>query len=405
MRIASSALLLGCLAFGVGCEKEIGTPAFETRDSAGITIVENHRPEWRVGAEWTVGPDPILRLGVVEGDPAYQFNGITGLARGVEGGVVVADGGSQEVRFFDSSGAAQVRVGGKGEGPGEFIGLSGLGAAPGGSLWAYDFSLRRLTWLSGAGEVEGITSLGSEPPALNAVGAFPDGSFVLKQLWGATAVSAATDAGLRRDPVAYVRFGRDGAFVDTVGLFPGRQIFLRDEGGRGVMSTPPFARNSVGSTWGGGLVVGTQEGFELMRYSREGELEGMVRISHWPVALQSGDLEEYIQGRMAQVPPERRPGVRQEVEAMPVPDTKPGYGGLLADEGGNLWVGEWASSPHLPEKWDVLDSDGHWLGAVSTPDRFFPYCVGSDWILGVEWDDLDVEYVVLYPLRKPISDD
>ena len=32
--------------------------------------------------------------------------------------------------------------------------------------------------------------------------------------------------------------------------------------------------------------------------------------------------------------------------------------------------------------------------------RFFPYSIGGDWVLGVERDELDVEYVVLYPLLK-----
>jgi hypothetical protein len=38
------------------------------------------------------------------------------------------------------------------------------------------------------------------------------------------------------------------------------------------------------------------------------------------------------------------------------------------------------------------------------PRRFFPYAIGEDWVLGVEWDDLDVEYVVLYPLLKDAAD-
>ena len=404
MRFASFASFLVCWGMTVGCATNPDDPVFEVRDSAGVTIVENHRPGWTAGDEWTLGPDPILRLGLVDGESPLQFDGVTGVARTVDGGVVVADGGSQEVRFFDSAGSLRARVGGKGEGPGEFTGLSGLGPAPNGTLWAYDFSLRRVTWMNGAGEVEGITSLGPEPPVLNAVGVLPDGSFLLKQLWGASVVAEAREAGLRRDPVAYVRFGRDGVLVDTVGMFPGRQIFLLDEGGRGVMATPPFARNSVGTPWGDGLVVGTQEGFELMRYGQDGKLGGVVRIPSWPVALQPGDLEEYIEGRMAQVSPERRPGVRQELEAMPVPDTKPGYGAVLADEAGNLWVSDWAASPHSPRRWTVLDPSGHWLGSVSVPNRFYPYAIGSDWIGGVERDDLDVEYVVLYPLEKKDRD-
>ena len=86
---------------------------------------------------------------------------------------------------------------------------------------------------------------------------------------------------------------------------------------------------------------------------------------------------------------------------MPVPETKPAFGALLPDEPGNLWVADWVASPGLPRRWTVLDPAGRWLGAVEVPPRFFPFSIGSDWILGVERDDLDVEYVVLYPLEKP----
>jgi hypothetical protein len=89
---------------------------------------------------------------------------------------------------------------------------------------------------------------------------------------------------------------------------------------------------------------------------------------------------------------------------MPCPATKPAFGEILSDEVGNLWVGEWTSYPLTPERWTVLDRSGRWLGEVVMPGRFLPFVIGEDWVLGVEWDDLDVEYVVLYPLSKDAMD-
>ena len=105
---------------------EAETPAVQVRDSAGVEIVESTGPSWQGGEGWRVDPDPLLRLGVVDGDPAYQFSGIAGLARLEDGTVVVADEGSQEVRFFDAGGKVVAVVGGGGGGPGEFTGLAGL---------------------------------------------------------------------------------------------------------------------------------------------------------------------------------------------------------------------------------------------------------------------------------------
>jgi len=405
MKGLSSTSLLGVVITLAGCGGGGEAPAFEVRDSAGVQIVVSYRPSWGDDSGWQVGPEPALRLGVLDGKAAFQFDGVTGLARLGDGTLVVADGGSQEIRFFDAAGNLIALAGGAGEGPGEFTGLSGLGAAPGGSVWAYDFSLRRITWLSGSGEVEELVSLGSQPPVLSSVGLLSDGTFVLKQLWGATQVAEAMETGLRRDPVAFVRFDAEGILVDTLALFPGRELYLfTDENGRGVMSTPPFGRNSVGSLWEDGMVVGYQESFELVMYSPGGEPMRIVRIPGWDLTLGSGDLEEYILSRLEGVPPERQPGVRREVEAMPSPATKPAYGEILSDEVGNLWVGEWTTHPQIPERWTVLDRFGRWLGEVVMPGRFFPYAIGEDWVLGVEWDDLDVEYVVLYPLLKDAAD-
>jgi hypothetical protein len=384
----------------VGCGDSPLPSAFSVRDSSGVQISESFRPAWGEGRGWCIGSEPLLRLGVVDGNAAYQFDGITGMARLEDGTIVVADAGSQEVRFFGPGGETKAAVGGEGEGPGEFLGLSGLGRGPSGRVWAYDFSLRRITWLDAAGEVVGMATLAPEPPILNPVGPLSDGTFVLKQLWGAVAVAQADEQGFRRDPVAFVRFDGDGVLLDTLGLFPGREVVLTEEGGRGVMSTPPFARNAVGTVLGGEVVVGIQDTFELIRYSPDGSMVGRVRIPNRNLSITAADLDAYIAGRLSTVAEDRRPGLRHELESMPTPSSKPAFGGLLGDELGDLWVAEWVLYPDVPRVWTVLDSRGAWLGEVEIPGRFFPNAIGDDWILGVEWDDLDVEYVALYPLEK-----
>jgi hypothetical protein len=116
--------------------------------------------------------------------------------------------------------------------------------------------------------------------------------------------------------------------------------------------------------------------------------------------VQAEDLQAYIQGQLENAPPERQPSIRQSLQEMPHPETLPAYGGLLEDRSGNLWVAEWAMAPRLPSHWTVFDNAGHWLGDVTMPQGFFPWDIGKDWVLGTERDELDVEYVVLYPLRK-----
>lgn len=383
------------------CAPRETAPSSVVRDSAGVVVVESRQPAWGPGEGWRVGARPILRIGAVEGGPAHEFSGVTGAVRLAGGALVVADGGSQEVRFFGPDGSVRAVVGGAGEGPGEFSALAGLGRGPGERVWAWDFTLRRLTWFDASGRVVRVVSLGPEPPVLGAVGSLPDGSFVLKQLWGAQRIAEANRTGLRRDPVAYVRFDSAGTLVDTLGLFPGREVFLTEEDGRGVMTTPPFGRTSVGALWEGTLVVGDQTTFGLEQRTDDGILRRLLRITGRDVTLSAPDAEAYLEDRLEEASPESRPEVRRSFGAIPFPATRPAHGELLADASGHLWVAAWSPGPRPPTPWTVLGAGGTWLGDVEVPRGFRPWDVGGDWILGSEADELDVEHVVVYPLVKP----
>jgi hypothetical protein len=364
-----------------------------------VEIVESFGPGWEEGAEWRVGPAPLVRIGVVEGDPAYQFDQLTGVVRFSDGTIAVADGGSQEVRLFSGSGVHSRTVGREGGGPGEFTGMSGMGAGQGEEAWVYDFSLRRITWLDASGQVLRMVALGPEPPILHPVGAF-SGGFVLRQLWGATAVAQADELGLRRDPIAYVVFDSMGSLMDTLGLFPGRELLITEEDGRGVMGSPLLGRGSSSTVRSSRLVVGSQDRFEIGEYDYGGKLVRLLRLPAVDLTVTAEEVEAYIRDRLEGVPADRRPGRRAELEAMPVPRTRPAYGDLRVDPSGHLWVAAFASFPSLPEHWSVFGPEGQWLGSVEMPPRFYPWDFGEDWLLGTEADDLGVEYVVLYPLIK-----
>ena len=53
-----------------------------------------------------------------------------------------------------------------------------------------------------------------------------------------------------------------------------------------------------------------------------------------------------------------------------------------------------------PNAWDVFSADGAWLGRVHTPGRFRVLEIGSDYMLGVRKDDLDVEHVQVLALTR-----
>ncbi len=69
---------------------------------------------------WTLAPEPDVSIGVLEGDPPYQLFRVTGAVRLGDGTIVVTNVGTQELRYFDSTGAFLRSAGGRGKGPGEF---------------------------------------------------------------------------------------------------------------------------------------------------------------------------------------------------------------------------------------------------------------------------------------------
>lgn len=376
-------------------------PPFTLGDSAGVEIVVNHRPSWADGRAWRIDPEPVLRIGSQQGGTAHEFAGVVGAVPLPGGGVAVADEGSGQVRFFDAAGAIEGTIGGRGRGPGEFTTLAELGRGPSGRLWAYDFALRRVSWIRPADETITSTTLGPEPPVLAAAGPLPGGSFALRQLWGAAGVARADRAGVRRDSALVVVFDSAGALIDTVGSFPGRELVIRIEDGRGVMTTRPFGADLAVVTRDTAIVVGTQHEPVLEEYAAYGQLRRRIVLPDRDErSIGESDVEAYLERRLADVPEEDRADVRSDLRTLPFPERKPAYGGLVVDAAHRLWIGEWAPEGRTARRWSVVDAGGVLLGDVALPVGFRLLSVGADRVVGVERDELDTEYVVVYRLLK-----
>jgi hypothetical protein len=386
----------------VGCSTRAPETGTSFRDSAGVTIVESRVPSWRFGGHWTLGAEPMLEIGTSEGATEYEFSRIEGGIRLDDGRCVIADGGSQELRFYGEAGEFLHATGGAGEAPGEYRAVTALGRGPGDSLWVYDYGLRRFTILTADGQPVRVLSLGGIHSAPNAVGRLADGSFVVKESWGSTS-SQETRLGLARAPIAVVRFSPDGSELDTVVTLPGREVFITSERGRGVMSTPLFAHSASAALRGADVVVGDQSTFEIAVYSSTGVLTRVFRIPDRDLRITDRDVDLAIESIVVREPADRRPQSRARLAAMETPSTRPAYGRLLVDRVGNVWAGAYARYPDIPRSWTVFAATGELLGDVRMPERFDVLEIGDDWVLGVWRDALDVEHVRLYRLLKNAS--
>ena len=395
-----AAVAMAGMAVIVGCSPPSGGGSV-TRDSAGIRIVESRSPAWTDRAGWAISDSATLQIGAMEGPVEYQFESIAAVRELTDGRVVVADHRAGQLRAYDATGRYLWASGRSGEGPGEYRRIATLGDGPGDSLWVWDFGLRRFTILTDRGEVVRLVQVDAPLSSLLAVGRFGDGTFLMQESFSSGIHREGSALGLMRAPAALVRISADGSLLDTVRLVMGREYYLGEEGGRGVMSAPLFARETSVALAGNEMSVGDQATFEIGRYALDGQLRAVVRVLDVDLRITHSDIQALVSRELDGLSSAERAMRERHLASMAVPDTKPAYGRLLLDPVENLWAAEYARHPSPPAQWTVFDRGGRLLGTVTMPDRFDLRQVGRDRVLGVWRDPLEVEYVRRYPLVKP----
>jgi hypothetical protein len=393
-------LLLAALC---ACSEERGSgSSFAARDSAGIHIAENGAA---AGAAWKVSESPTVEIGTFEGEPAYQLFQATSVARLGDGRIVVANGGTKEVRYYGPDGRHLKSVGGDGDGPGEFRSIHWVGALPGDSVAAWDPIQKRITILDPRGGVARMATTTGIPGMVPQVrGVLSDGSLVLTSGFNTASMMGAS--GVRRDTATYLRVGRDGSVRDTLGRFPGMENYvgMSKQGANTTftMQQVPFGRQAVAAGSGERLYVGTGEsGYEVRVYRADGALERIVRRAHEPLPVTPEDIAEYKRtlvtyGLDANARRERD----RALDEVPYPATMPPYVDMLVDAGGSLWVEDARRPADRQPRWTVFDADGKVVATVRLPERLSLQAAGPDWVLGTFRDDDEIEHVRVYGLQR-----
>ena len=397
--LAASVLTLIVAACG---EVQGGETGASVRDSAGIRVVESTAPAWAEGEDWRVGTEPVVEIGMVEGPPAYLLDRVAGALRLRDGRIVVANGGSGELRFFAADGSHLSSVGGEGKGPGEYSGISWIEPFRGDSILVYDFVARRLSVLSHQGEY--ARSLGF-PIAPEGGFPVPTGAFVDGSLAGrVTAVFTAGEmtTGMHDSQATYVRLsGETGALLDSITTLPDESRYILAEPTSMSVTTPLLGPQTYRAVAGDSLFLGYSGSFQINAYGSDGVLRSIIRRVAEPVPVTADELTRLREERLSvSDDPTFRERLGRIYDAMPAPQVRPAFSSLQVDEAGNLWVRS-TVLPDEPELWTVFDDAGRMLGTLQLPDGFRPLHIGEDFLLGLVDDELGVQRVRLYDLQKP----
>jgi hypothetical protein len=335
-----------------------------------------------------------LTLGAVEGGGPEVFGRIGGLIGDAQGRIFVIDVQASEVRVFDSAGGHLFTFGREGAGPGEMTQPCCIAWGPDGLLWVRDGSNHRYSAFR-------VTDAGAD--------------FVTSREMAHSDVNF----------LASLTFADDGALVDVGHRFDETvqnvQLVRHHLGADGsVLRTEPaptpepteIGRYAVTkSTADGPATFFFHQPFGPRQLVAHGPGRWAYAISsRYDVALLTGEapihLRDAVQGptlsaseaergREALEQQVRRGGLRPGELPFDLPERRTPLRAMYFDEAGSLWV-ELNTPDGSPQRADVWSPEGERVAQIEWPDGIeldIPGWVGDGWALGVQRDELGVEYV------------
>lgn len=376
-----------------------------TRDSAGIRIVENDRPAWSATEVPVLAATPTLVIGD-RPEPDYVLSRVAGAARLSDGRIVVADGGSLQLRFFDSAGVFISSVGGRGEGPGEFEQLADLWIVAGDTIVALSMPATATFFDPRGGFLRRVN-------AWRRTG-ISDGIKLIVAVLGDQSLVVASPRPSRRptgarwiDSMPLVAVGRDTTVRVRLGTFPSMLMVMHEDTPR----PPWFGPTAVVAAGGGSLFVGYGGEYSIRVIASTGRVERIIHRRWTPTRVTRADIDEYVTEwakRWIKATGPQAERQKRDLRDDPYASEVPAYSQFMVDRAGRLWVreahladapagGQLTTVPLVPSVWSVFDRAGRWLGDVTMPARFIPTDIGPDWVLGIAYDSDGVQTVVQYP--------
>lgn len=392
-------------------------PQHQIRDSAGIRIIENRRPTEGSRLGWAIGAEPVITIGSVGGEEAFQLHRVDDAFRLGDGRLVVANGGSHELLVFDEAGDYLTKWGQKGEGPGDFGGVHGANAYGSRLFWAepwpgdsiavchgtFSLGLELLSVFDLEGRHARTVNLARDASGARCRDVLRNGSILASRSpkW-----SGYPPTGIHRYDMEFALLKGDGSPRANLGTHPGAEEFYYLDDSvfppfSFWMFDPPFQRTVVWGAWGDLAIVSPTDSYEIRAYGADGSLARIVRRYSEVRAPTQADLDRFRANRLASSnSAEFKAMMTPVLDALSVPPSFPAFSAIEVDALGYLWVREYNLPGADGALWTVFDPDGIVQGFVETPPDLVIYEIGEDHIMGKVRDELRVEYVQLWELTR-----
>jgi hypothetical protein len=413
-------ILLAIAVAAVSCGEPRARAALlegERLDSAGVEIVIHSYTREAVPSLGWLDSVPDLEIGADEGSLPFLFSSIPALGVLSDGTIVVVDGGTQEIRLFDSTGGHLGTFGGRGEGPGEFSRIGAMEIIRGDSIAVWDGRLRRASILGPSG-VLGRTFTLSETGGgwAASVGFTGRADVVVTSFRRHEPALRGVGRARRYDSLQVTVYHDAGAEIDTVGVYPGAERIkeLNDIGDGRILADnplPPFARETFVEVASGGVIVARNHRFEIRTFDVAGELRRILRLPNMVEQLGSQEVETYRRFLLGQARSSTERGwLEDRMDGFPPPRDRPAFGALVEASDGKLWVADYVASGELwagdsrplpleSRVWWVFHGNGDLLGQIELPGRFDLMAMTGESVFGVALSELDVPRVERYRIH------
>lgn len=362
-------------------------------------------------SRWRLSARPLVTVGGATGSGPTEFSGVAGLVRLDDGRIIIADGGSSELRAFDSAGRFLMRVARRGRGPGEMRGVEGLLLAAdtlyaldehgGAHLFTVDGSFVRL---------DRYTMGPSASFGGRALGVLAGSGLVGVQrarAWGTSRV------GLDSQQVRVQRPGERSPTV--IAVLPHQRTFQHV--GDSYPRPFAFATSLQLAVFPREVCAAFTERYESRCLDARGAPTRTIRRAVGARPVSDSMKRAWRDGMAGRLPDggsrwegslrAHRERVARTSEFMP---TLPLISRLLSARTGELWVADYQPSddilslaasalgytPTGPTRWNIFGRDSEWLDTLTLPPRFVLVDPGRDWVAGVARDDDDVERVEVW---------
>lgn len=342
--------------------------------------------------------EPRVRLGNLGAPEAEQFSSVVGAVQLTDGRILVAEGSDREIRVFSRSGEFLGSWGRRGDGPGEFRGMSDLFLLPGDTVGVYDLGTRRYTLFDSRGEFLRI----SDPHrGLSYTAGFINGDILATY----RDFPGGEEGIVEGPPIRVVITSFDGDTLAQIGPFPGSQVYRvvsATSRGQTHHALPLlFSPKTHVSASSHGVWVGHGSTSKIALYSDAGGRVAEVKLPFPRRPATRRDVENLVdrEAPPGGSRPENREVYLEMAETVPVPDSLPWYDEMTCDLVRGVWVREYPEADSDLRFWWRLEPGVDSVTRVELPSRLRRvYQLTGASVLGVEFGEFGEPMVVLYDL-------